>query len=134
MYIARSCWVYARHHTPEWYIHPYRFETCPPSLPPPPVHHVRAPLVQGAGPPSLSDLSIIVDRANDLGELLVERALAWNWGAWPEGSEEAKDPDSGKGWSRGAEGRGVCVCICFFVFCGTSYVHAEVIWSTIILG
>lgn len=66
-------------------------------MPPPRAPEIRsAPPISDGKSVELSDLSIVVDRANDLGEVLVKRALAWDWGSWPQGSQEAKDPDSGE--------------------------------------
>ncbi|CAN0138605.1 unnamed protein product, partial [Laminaria digitata] len=53
----------------------------------------RATQARERGGPTASDLSVAVEAADDLGEFLLEWALAWDWGAWPEGSPESSDPD-----------------------------------------
>ena len=50
-------------------------------------------------------MSVAVEAADDLGQFLLQWALAWDWGAWPEGSPEFSDPDLGESRRR-KRGRG----------------------------
>ena len=45
---------------------------------------------------TVEDLSIAIEAAADLGRFLVQEALSWDWGSWPEGSPQSTDPDLGK--------------------------------------
>lgn len=45
---------------------------------------------------TVSDLSIVTEAADELGEFVLKWALEWDWGSWPEGSPESLDPDLGE--------------------------------------